>query len=91
MLISAEKNCYPYASWAERYPITGSKWKYVNSGGFIGERDFVLDGLRKIVAHVEGTGTRIQDASDQGEWSELYLEGLGLLWIRNVVCFRACS
>lgn len=75
ILISAEKNCYPYPSWAERYPITGSKWKYVNSGGFIGERSFVLDELKKIVAHVEETGTRIQDASDQAEWSWLYLIG----------------
>jgi len=78
MLISAEKNCYPHSSLAEKYPVVTTPWKYVNAGGYIGERDFVLDGLRKIVTHIEGTGTRIQDASDQGEWTWAYLDGMGL-------------
>lgn len=79
MLISAEKNCYPYSNWAEKYPVgVSTPWRFVNAGGYIGEREFVLESLKKIVKHIEGTGTRIQDASDQGEWTWMYLEGAGI-------------
>jgi hypothetical protein len=37
ILISAERACYPYPEWAERYPASDSPWKYVNGGGWCGE------------------------------------------------------
>lgn len=40
MLISAEKNCYPYPERADRYPDTGTPWKYVNGGGWIAEIEY---------------------------------------------------
>jgi hypothetical protein len=37
LLISAERACYPYPKWAERYPVNDSPWRYVNGGGWCGE------------------------------------------------------
>ncbi len=79
MLISAEKNCYPHSYLADNYPVVTTPWKYVNSGGYLGERAFILDCLKKVVEKIEGCwGIRIQDASDQGEWTAAYLNGAGL-------------
>ena len=42
LLIGAELNCYP-DKYKEKYPIIESKYKYVNSGGYIGYKDAIQE------------------------------------------------
>jgi hypothetical protein len=32
ILFNAEKGCWPFSDWADRYPETSSDWKYLNGG-----------------------------------------------------------
>jgi hypothetical protein len=48
ILFSAEKYCWPDASLKRYYPETKSKYKYLNSGGFIGNAYEILLTLIKI-------------------------------------------
>lgn len=36
LILSAERNCYPYPEWAEKYPKVESPFCYVNGGGWAG-------------------------------------------------------
>lgn len=45
ILFSAETNCYPCESLSEYYGGTQNKYKYLNSGGFIGKCKSILEVL----------------------------------------------
>lgn len=40
MLISCEKNCYPYPERAKDYPDASGPWRYVNGGGWLVSIDY---------------------------------------------------
>lgn len=50
MVVNAETNCYPNKDLAEsQMKIEKSKYRFLNSGMFIGEIDFVIDVLKKCM------------------------------------------
>lgn len=57
LLISAEKNCYPHAEKASRYPDCETDWKYCNGGGFISECEYFV----KIYEETHQPGQNDQD------------------------------
>ena len=79
ILIQAEKNCYPHPGLRNVYPEraeTATAWNYINSGGWIGERDQLTQAL-PIIA-------QLCTFCDQYAWNLAYLaqrySGSGLLW-----------
>lgn len=71
LLISAERACYPYPAWAERYPASDSHWKYVNGGGWCGEISAFLKMYESKVP--------TDEMNDQVWLSERFLAGWGKL------------
>jgi len=42
ILFNAEKGCWPYGEWADRYPVVNSDWKYLNGGAaFVNVEQFI--------------------------------------------------
>ena len=54
VLVSGEKNCYPIPADATRYPQSGAPddpgtpWRFVNSGGWIGQRTRLVEVLGEL-------------------------------------------
>ena len=70
LLFSAEVNCFPSSPGqrVEDYPETATKYRFLNSGGFIGRIDHLLKTLR------EWHGLDSADSGlDQQWWAHLYL------------------
>lgn len=74
MVMSAEKNLHPFKWQEDRFPPAPGPWKYLNSGGFFGERNFIIDGLRKLTEIHYRRGAPDNDGSDQGYWNQLWLD-----------------
>jgi hypothetical protein len=71
-LMSAEKNCYPYAELADAYPTTSSPFRYINSGGFIGY-------VRNLKEWLENLSPFILNQGDQGQITKN--------WFKNQMVF----
>jgi hypothetical protein len=76
MLISAEKNCYPHAEKASRYPECKTEWKYVNGGGFLTTCEYFV----KIYEE-----SHQPDSNDQDWLTEVFLAGKADLDTKCVV------
>lgn len=76
ILLSAEKNCWPDATIATHYPIVDkrSPWRYINSGGWMGERRALIAALDYMSMEIEEYGN-----DDQKLWTRWYLYGRGRL------------
>lgn len=70
-IFCAERNCHPYAHLKQEYPESFSPWNYLNAGGFLGEREAILDCLLEL--------KQMDDSDDQGRWTRLYLGDRGHL------------
>jgi len=69
LLFSAEKNCFPYASLREKYPLTRSRWRYLCAGGWIGEIEY----MRSVIP----VALKNSDSNDdQGVWTRAFVSGL---------------
>jgi hypothetical protein len=53
VLFSAEKNCWPLKQLDIFYPETDSEYKFLNSGGFIGNAERILNLLEKKIENCE--------------------------------------
>lgn len=65
VVFSTERNCWPDGSLRDQYPtpVSGSLYRYLNSGGFIGPVDTLREMVNKLPDH----------SSEQGQWTLLYL------------------
>ena len=68
LVFSAESTCWPDPSIAEQFPAVHTKYRYLNSGTFIGE----IGELRAILE----AGEVQDDGDDQLFYQKAYLEGL---------------
>lgn len=84
VLISGEKNCHPDAGLAPIYPPSVTGWKYLNSGGWIGTRESVIQCLSWCAS------TGIVD--DQRAWTHGYLSGAIPVKVDSgCVVFQTCN
>jgi hypothetical protein len=71
LLFSAEANCYP-ACLGQReddYPISPTKYRFLNAGGFVGRADYLL----KVMTEWHALNHDAYD--DQQWWPKVYLSG----------------
>lgn len=70
LVFSTETNCWPDSSLAGKYPseISGSPYKYLNSGGFIGKA-----GIIKDLMNDDSFTSEIFPESNQYLWTEAFL------------------
>jgi len=61
LVFSAEKNCWPDAWKAFLYPEADTPWRFLNSGGFVGEAAVLREALRDL-------GSRIPSSLDDQRW-----------------------
>lgn len=80
LVLSAEKNCFPDPQKADLYPYTTSPWKYVNAGGWLGERNYLIDVLTRML-ELETT------KDDQRIWTNWYLNR----WLPGSVLDTDCE
>jgi len=74
LIFSAEKNPFPDPSYATRSPRTQSRWKYLNSGGFMGRAGH----LRSLLsAHSFSIVPSEFRGNDQSYWNEVFLQSPG--------------
>ncbi len=77
VVFSTEKNCYPFQGFSEHYKYKNSKFKYLNSGGFIGFAGEILNLLR-ILRETDEKNLFESDMdytwSNQYLWTKLYLK-----------------
>lgn len=73
-LISAERNCYPYAELADKYPDVSSPFKYVNGGGWGGEISAFLKLYESLVP--------TNEMNDQVWLTERYLHFKDSDWVK---------
>ncbi len=65
-VMSAEKNCFPFANLADQYPETTSLFKFINSGAFIGY-------VRNLKTWLKDLSPFDLQKSDQGQITIHYL------------------
>lgn len=63
---NAETNCYPDHSLAKLYPVSNSKWKYLNAGMFVGKN-------KNVQRMYESVLDNIKKSMDQLQFSLLYI------------------
>ncbi len=75
LVFSAEANCWPGPELAARYPESVQEYalKYLNSGGFIGETDFIKYLLEKYY-HDLTLDHKRYPWSNQHFWHQIYLK-----------------
>jgi len=68
VVFSAEKTCWPDETLSEKYPITMSEYRFLNSGGFIGYGDHINTIINKVTVG--------NDYDDQLYYTERFFESL---------------
>lgn len=70
----AEVNCWPDAARAGDYPACDSPWRYLNSGAYLAERQYLADCLERW------GGARINPAADDQRFlTDRYLQEPGVI------------
>lgn len=69
LVFSAERNCWPRADLEALYPHAPTPYRFLNSGGWIGEAGYVADLLQRWGAERITASER----SDQEWWSERFI------------------
>lgn len=72
LVISAEKNCFPDPTTAERYPETISPWRYVNAGNWCAPIELAIDFFEKYRLNIYQN----DHVNGQREWHDAYLKAL---------------
>jgi hypothetical protein len=70
MLFCAERNCFPLTDLADRMPVTGSSYNFLNAGGFIAPMRVACSTINEILDITRHL------TCDQAAWSMAYLNGL---------------
>lgn len=53
IVFNSETNCYPNKELADKHPCQSKKYKYLNSGCFIGEREYFIDLLNECETYAK--------------------------------------
>ena len=59
LVIAAETNCFPFSHLSSHYPLSPTKFKYLNSGSYLGYAGFIrriYDGLSPIPDDIDDQG-----------------------------------
>ncbi|SDG56288.1 hypothetical protein SAMN04487996_1205 [Dyadobacter soli] len=82
VLFSAEINCFPYSAFSYLHKPCPSKFRYLNSGGFIGRAGDILDLYQRFDA-IEDSHRYLVDNnlrwSNQYRWMKMFLFTEGLI------------
>jgi hypothetical protein len=70
LVLSAEKNCWPDPDKAAEYPASDSPYRFINAGTWMGQIDYLVDVITKMLA------VEWPDGNDQRAWTDAYLGGL---------------
>lgn len=66
LVVSVEPECYPYSEkLLHSYPSSPTRWRFINSGHYMGEYGYLLGCLKKL--RKAGEDKELQD-SDQSYW-----------------------
>lgn len=68
LLLSTERDSWPHGHLADRYPASETPWRFVNGGGWMGERDYLMEHIPKVLAMSDS-------ANDQELWAFALLDG----------------
>jgi hypothetical protein len=68
LVVSAEKNCHPFGHLADKFLETGTSYRYMNPGNFIG----AIPHLLEVFSHLRAFPHLKTD--DQGHWYEALLD-----------------
>lgn len=86
LLFHTDKQCWPHADKAARYPASPSPWRYVNGTGPAGTGRAIAEaieyGMETAPITAETTGSDVYDTSkdnDQRFYTDIYLSGRGAL------------
>lgn len=83
-LCSAERNCYPVAEWAERYPPCDTPYRFLNSGVWMGEVGFTRALFEQMqVARLPA------ELNDQRLFTEWWLSYRGFTLDRQCTLFQS--
>lgn len=71
MVVSAERNCWPDAKMASRYPsiATNSQYRFVNGGGYIAQTEYLVTMLEEW-----GVSKDFRQESDQRFLTQVFLK-----------------
>ncbi|AQN68069.1 hypothetical protein [Saudi moumouvirus] len=81
IIFSSEVYCWPDKNLANFYPLTESKYKYLNSGSFMGYRD----DLHKLVSNI------LDNDDDQLYYTKKFLQGENIILDHNCQLFQAIN
>ncbi|AVL94587.1 hypothetical protein ma201 [Moumouvirus australiensis] len=81
IIFSSEVYCWPDKNLSNFYPHTESKYKYLNSGSFIGYRD----DLKKLVSNI------LDRDDDQLYYTKKFLQGENIILDYNCQLFQAIN
>lgn len=77
VVIGAERNCWPFAHLAEVYPEAPTRFRYINTGFFIGYVEHIKKMLKEILAvKLPGNTPHCRRSSDQAHATYYYLNAL---------------
>lgn len=62
VVFNAERACWPYAEWAERYPVVPGPWKYLNGGvAFINANTYIKMFEENPITHMDNDQVNLAD------------------------------
>lgn len=64
VMFNAENNCFPFAEWGERFPATGTPYRYLNSGFYIGTVEHIV----AILTHIGAKTAPLDYKLPNGTW-----------------------
>lgn len=67
LIFSAEQNCWPDPDKAAEYPPATSVYRFINAGTWMGQVDYLVDVMEKILA------SPWPDGNDQRAWTDAFL------------------
>ncbi len=73
LLFSAEIVCWPQVDLADSFPPSGTPFRYLNSGGYIGEAGYIR---KKITDNFQSPSTLKYFWSNQIYWTEIFLRNM---------------
>jgi hypothetical protein len=88
-VFSAEKTCWPDSHLAERFPVTPSPYKYLNSGTYMS----TVSALKRILAnkHDEIYGSEFYKTDDQRFFTDLFLNTSGIVLDNSNTIFNCMN
>ena len=68
LVLSAEKNCYPYPAWADNFPTVEGPYRFLCAGAWMGQTGYLIDSLEQVLKW-----SPRDERNDQPLWQNFYL------------------